>query len=424
MNLISVEEASAYILKHFHPLEAERVPILDALDRVLAEDIVADIDVPPFENSAMDGYAVRAEDIASASPQQPVTLHVIGDVAAGYIAPRAVEPGTAMRIMTGAPLPPGADTVVRFEETSEGVQARRAEPRRDTVDILKAIRRGENVRAAGEDIHAGEVILPKGTIVRAAEIGVLASLGKKEVSVHRRPRVAILATGDELVAIDEPIAPGKIRNSNEYTNAAAVLKAGGIPIRLGIARDNIDDLTAKIRAGLDADADLFLTSAGVSVGDYDMVKDVLNAEGEMQFWQVRMKPGKPLAFGVLRGNAEHRREVPLIGLPGNPVSAMISFEVFARPAILTMLGKTRLARPSVRATLLEDVENTANRRNFIRVVVEKRDGGYTARTTGEQGSGILTSVSRANGLLIVPEDVTLVRQGTVVEVQMLDWPEW
>ena len=420
MNMISVEEALAYILKHFHPLEAERVPMLDALDRVLAEDIVADDNVPPFDNSAMDGYAVRAEDIAGASAQQPVTLRVIGDVAAGYTAPRAVERGTAMRIMTGAPLPAGADTVVRFEETSEGVEARAAGKNHDTVDILKAIQRGENVRAAGEDIHAGEVVLLKGTIVRAAEIGVMASLGKKEVGVHRRPRVAILATGDELVAIDEPITPGKIRNSNEYSNAAAVLKAGGIPIRLGIGRDNIDDLTAKIRAGLDADADLFLTSAGVSVGDYDMVKDVLNAEGEMHFWQVKMKPGKPLAFGVLRG----KKDVPLLGLPGNPVSAMISFEVFARPAILTMLGKTRLTRPSVRATLLEDIENTANRRNFIRVVVEKRDGGYTARTTGEQGSGILTSVSRANGLLVIPEDVTLVRKGERVDVQMLDWSEW
>jgi len=420
MNMISVEEALAYILKHFSPLEPERVPMLDALDRVLVEDIVAERNVPPFNNSAMDGYAVRADDIANAASDHPVVLRVIGDVAAGYTAPRAVERGTAMRIMTGAPMPEGADTVVRFEETSEGAQVRGAGRDRATVDILKAIQRGENVRAAGEDMRAGEVVLPKGRVVRPAEIGVLASLGQKQVSVHRRPRVAILATGDELVAIDEPLAPGKIRNSNEYANAAAVLKAGGVPIRLGIAHDNIEDLTAKIRAGLDADADLFLTSAGVSVGDYDMVKDVLNAEGEMHFWQVKMKPGKPLAFGVLRG----KKDVPLLGLPGNPVSAMISFEVFARPAILTMLGKTLVARPTVRAILQENVENTANRRNFIRVVVEKREGGYTARTTGQQGSGILTSVSRANGLLVVPEEVTLVRKGETVDIRMLDWPEW
>jgi molybdopterin molybdotransferase len=278
------------------------------------------------------------------------------------------------------------------------------------------------MRNAGEDIRLGEVVFPKGTVVRAAEIGVMASLGKKLVSVHRRPRVAILATGDELVAIDEPITPGKIRNSNEYSNAAAVLKAGGIPIQLGIARDNIDDLTSKIRAGLDANVDLFLTSAGVSVGDYDIVKEVLNAEGEMHFWQVRMKPGKPLAFGILRARSE--KNVPLLGLPGNPVSAMISFEVFARRAILTMLGKTKFDRPTVRAELLEDIKNDAQRRNFIRVVVEKRGSGYVARSTGEQGSGILTSVARANGLVVVSEDVPYVRKGETVEVQMLDMPEW
>lgn len=419
MNYISVEEARAYILKHFHPLEAERAALLDSLDRVLAEDMIADMDVPPFNNSAMDGYAVRAEDITDASPGRPVVLRVIGDLAAGYIAQRTVERGTAMRIMTGAPLPPGANTVVRFEETSEGVGARGSGKNRAAVEILKAAPRGENVRAAGEDIRTGQVVLPKGTTVRASEIGVLASLGKKQVSVHRRPRVAILATGDELVAVDAPIAPGKIRNSNEYSNAAAVLKAGGVPIQLGIARDNVDDLTAKIRAGLEADADLFITSAGVSVGDYDIVKNVLSAEGEMHFWQVKMKPGKPLAFGILSG----KKDVPLLGLPGNPVSAMVSFEIFARPAILTMLGKTKFTRPSVRAVLQDDATNTADRRNFIRVSVEKRDGQHIARTTGEQGSGILTSLSRANGLLVMPEDVTLIRAGETVQVQMLDWPE-
>ncbi|MBI5652759.1 MAG: molybdopterin molybdotransferase MoeA [Chloroflexi bacterium] len=415
--MISVEDARNYILKHFAPLEAERVNLLDALNRVLAEDVIAEMNVPPFNNSAMDGYAMRAEDIAHASRDHPVALQVIGDVAAGYTATRAVEPGTAMRIMTGAPMPPGADTVVRFEETSEGVQGRAATKGRDTVEILVAMKRGDNERAAGEDIRAGQIVLPRGTVVRAAEIGVLASIGKNQVATHRRPRVAILATGDELVALDEPIAPGKIRNSNEYSNAAAVLQAGGIPIRLGIARDNIADLTAKIRAGLNADADLFLTSAGVSVGDYDIVKDVLNAEGAMHFWQVKMKPGKPLAFGILRG----KKEVPLLGLPGNPVSALISFETFARPAILTMLGKTNFARPTVRAILDEDVENSSDRRNFIRVRVEQRDDQLIARTTGEQGSGVLTSVSKANGLLVVPENVTRVRAGTSVEIQMLDW---
>ncbi len=420
MNYISVEEALANILKHFHPLEAEQVPLLEALDRVLAEDIVSSINVPPFNNSAMDGYAVRAEDVAKASPERPTRLRVIADVAAGYVPMFSVQPGTAIRIMTGAPLPGGADTVVRFEDTSEGVSARGVSKDTSTVEIMHAVRRGDNVRRAGEDIRTGEVVLPRGMDVRPAEIGVLASLGRKEVPVHRRPRVAIVATGDELVDVDQPITPGKIRNSNEYTNAAAVLKAGGIPVRLGIARDNIEDLTGKIRAGLDAGADLFITSAGVSVGDYDMVKDVLNTEGAMQFWQVRMKPGKPLAFGILHG----AKDVPLLGLPGNPVSAMISFETFARPAILTMLGKTRLARPTVRAVVQEEVVNDSNRRNYIRVRVEKRGEEYVARSTGEQGSGILTSVSRANGLLVVPEDVTRVAAGTTMDVQLLDLPEW
>ncbi|MBI3913619.1 MAG: molybdopterin molybdotransferase MoeA [Chloroflexi bacterium] len=421
--MISVEEARAYILKHFHPLEAERVDLLSALDRVLAEDIISDLDVPPFNNSAMDGYAVRAQDIASASREKPVTLRVIGNIAAGYVAQNRVEPGTAMRIMTGAPLPEGADAVVRFEETSEGVDAkgtREDAKRRESVEILKAMQRGDNTRAAGEDMRKGNLVLSRGTVLRAPAIGVLATVGKKQVAVHRRPRVAILATGDELVSADEPLAPGKIRNSNEYSNAAAVLKAGGIPIQLGIARDNIADLTAKIRAGLDADVDLFLTSAGVSVGDYDIVKDVLGAEGEMHFWQVKMKPGKPLAFGVLRG----KKPVPILGLPGNPVSSIVSFEIFARPAILTMLGKNKFTRPSVTAQLLEDATNSADRRNFIRVIVEKKNGEYVARTTGEQGSGILTSISKANGLLVMPEDLTFIRAGSEVEIQMLDWPEF
>ncbi len=424
MSLMPVEQALSNILEHFRPLEPELVSILDSLDRVLAEDVIADMDVPPFNNSAMDGYAVRAEDIATASSHRPVRLHVIGEVAAGYSATEPVTRGTAMRIMTGAPMPQGADTVVRFEETSEGVSGRGANQGSKEVDILKAISRGENVRPAGEDIHRGEVVMPKGTQIRPSEIGVLASIGKKQVSVHRRPRVAVLATGDELVDVDEPVGPGKIRNSNEYANAAAVKRAGGIPIRLGIARDNIEDLTAKIRAGLEANADLFITSAGVSVGDYDMVKDVLSAEGEINFWQVKMKPGKPLAFGILRQpGGKSGKGVPLLGLPGNPVSAMISFEVFARPAILTMLGKTRFARPTVSAILQEDIVNNSNRRNFIRVHVSRREGVLVVSTTGEQGSGVLTSLSRANGLVAIPEDVQKVVAGQEVKVQMLDWPE-
>lgn len=415
--MISVEEARAYILKHFTPLESERVDLLDALDRVLAEDIVSPINVPPHNNSAMDGYAVRAADIVGASQTNPMRLRVVADLGAGYVPDVAVERGTAIRIMTGAVLPFGADTIVRFEDTSEAVGEKASGKGSEFVEILNAAERGTSVRLAGEDIRKDHTILEKGALLRPSEIGLLASVGAHQVAVHRRPRVAILATGDELVEIDQPLTPGKIRNSNEYSNAAAVLKAGGIPIRLGIARDNVEDLTRKIREGIDAGADLFITSAGVSVGDYDIVKDVLNTEGEMHFWQVNMKPGKPLAFGIVG-------KTPLLGLPGNPVSAIVSFETFARPAILTMLGKTGFVRPYVDAILQDRAENNAGRRNFIRVMVSRNGGGeYTATTTGEQGSGILTSVTRANGLLEMPPDALQYSPGARVRVTMLDYPE-
>lgn len=415
--MISVDKALEHILKHFKPLEPEEVEILEALDRVLAEDVYSDMDIPPFANSAMDGYAVRAANTAGASRENPVTLHVVADVAAGYTTETKVEPGTTIRIMTGAPLPEGADTVIRVEDTSDWAHPRQERGREPSteVEVYHAAEPGENVRPAGEDIRQGELVLPKGTVIRSQEIGVLASLGRSTISIIRRPRVAVLATGDELLTIDEPVTPGKIRNSNEYSNAALVRRYGGIPVRLGIARDNVEDLTAKINEGLAQQVDLFLTSAGVSVGDYDVVKDVLNAEGEMHFWQVRMKPGKPLAFGLIRG-------VPLVGLPGNPVSSMVSFEQFVRPAMLLMEGKTRLAKPTVEAILGEDVTNSG-RRHFMRVIVEKREGQYYARTTGGQGSGVLTSMVKANGLAVISEGVRLVKAGERVAVQMLDWPE-
>jgi molybdopterin molybdotransferase len=366
----------------------------------------------------MDGYAVRAADVAGASGEAPVRLEVVGSVAAGYVAGARVQPGTTVRIMTGAPLPEGADAVVPYEDTSDfdrPKEARLVEPAGE-IEVRQAVKSRDHVRPAGEDIYRGEVVMEPGRLIRPQEIGVLASLGHQTVLVHRRPRVAILATGDELLEIHEPLKPGKIRNSNEYTNAALVTRTGGIAIRLGIARDAKEHLVAKIRSGLEQDADLFLTSGGVSVGDYDVVKDVLGSEGEMQFWQVNMKPGKPLAFGLLPGN------VPLIGLPGNPVSAMVSFEQFARPAILKMLGHADLAKPTVRAIVDEPLTNSG-RRGFVRVVVARQEDGYHARTTGEQGSGVLTSMAKANGLAIVPEGTYQVEAGTELTIQMLDWPE-
>lgn len=410
--MISVDEAKERILRHFHPLEQERVPILEALDRVLAEDIYSDIDIPPFANSAMDGYALRSLDTAGASRKSPVTLKVVADLAAGYTTEVEVAPGMAIRIMTGAPLPEGADAVVRFEDTSEGLRGSWG----PTVEVYKEVSPRENVRPAGEDIRRGELVLAKGTVLRPQEIGVLASLGRPEVEVIRRPRVAILATGDELVGIEEELGPGKIRNSNEYSNTALVLRYGGIAVRLGIAKDRVEDIKAKIQKGLEAQVDLFLTSAGVSVGEYDVVKEVLASEGEIEFWQVCMKPGKPLAFGHIQG-------VPLIGLPGNPVSAMVAFEQFVRPAILTMLGKGAKEKPEVEVIVDEDVTNSG-RRGFMRAIVTRQEDGYHAQVvTGPRGSGVLTSMVRANALLIVPEGTTLVKAGERLRAQMLDWPE-
>jgi molybdopterin molybdotransferase len=425
--LIGVDEALAEILRHVEPLDGERINILGALGLILAEEIVSDIEIPPFDNSAMDGFAVRSEDVATATRDRPVTLAVTGTVAAGYVAAGTVEPGTAVRIMTGAPLPSGADAVVPIEDTSDFDRPKdqRLEAPSQEVVVREGVGPGEHVRPAGEDIQLGEGVMAPGRVIRPQEIGVLASLGHKTVLVHRRPKVAILATGDELLDVGEPLLPGKIRNSNEYTNAALVERTGGIPLRLGIARDTVHDLRASIRAGLDQGADLFLTSGGVSVGDYDVVKDVLGSEGQMQFWQVRMKPGKPLAFGLLTGDRSGtrlRKRVPLIGLPGNPVSAMVSFEQFARPAILKMLGHRDLSKPTVRAILTEKLTNSG-RRAYVRVIVTRQGWRFLARTTGEQGSGVLTSMARANGLAIVPEGTHRLEVGEEVVVQMLDWPE-
>ncbi|MFZ5917583.1 MAG: gephyrin-like molybdotransferase Glp [Chloroflexota bacterium] len=415
--MVSVEEALAFILKHFEPLESETVYILDALNRVLAQDIVSDVAIPPFDNTSMDGYAVRALDIAAASPDSPVTLRVVADLPAGSVAAAPLGPGEAMRIMTGAPMPQNADAVVPVEETDKWPPTKDiARGEGATVKIFQAAQAGANVRYAGRDMQPGELVLPKGTVVRPAEIAVLATLGHSHVSVIRRPRVAVLATGDELVDIDEPLAPGKIRNSNEYSNAALVARYGGLPLRLGIARDTVADLTARIHHGLAQGVDLFITSAGVSVGDYDVVKDVLQAEGEIRFWKVRMKPGKPLAFGTIHG-------LPLIGLPGNPTSSMVSFEQFVRPAILKMLGHTRLTKPTVVA-VLDDPLRQDDRRGYQRVIVHRHDDGvYHATTAGLQVSGFIGAMARANGLAIVPEGEGVLPGGSHVTVQMLDWPE-
>jgi molybdopterin molybdotransferase len=400
---LTVDEALDRILARIAPLESTEVGLLDALGAVLTEDQAADRDVPPFRNSAMDGYAVRGADVR----QGGVRLRVVGAVAAGSLPDRAVGAGEAMRIMTGAPMPDGADTVVRVEDTDNGAEV---------VAINTATAQGVAVRQAGEDLRRGEVVLKRGTLLRHAEIGVLAAIGRAKVSVVRRPNVAVLSTGDELVDIDEEPGPGKIRDANRYSLAAAVRATGCPAFELGIARDSADDLRHAL--GNAAFGDLVITSGGVSVGDHDHVKPVLNAMGQMDFWSIAIRPGRPLAFGELRTK---RGAVPIFGLPGNPVSALLTFEVFVRPAVLKMAGRTKLHRPRAQARLLDRIDKPTGLRMFARGIYDEAEG--TVRSTGPQGSGILRSMSLANSLIDLPESLSSAGPNETVSVLLTDRPE-
>ncbi len=416
--MLDVEEALERILAFFAPLPPVDVPLLDALGQVLAKPLAAPINIPPLDNSAMDGYALRAADLAGADGGSPVELRVIGHIPAGTVSEQSVEPGTALRIMTGAPVPEGADTVVAFEDTDE-VARRNSGGSMESVKVRLAAETGENIRPAGEDIQTGDTVLEAGVVLRASELGVIASLGMETVPVIRRPIVAVLATGDELLEPGEANQPGKIYNSNNYSVAASVKMFGGVPRVIGVARDTERSVEEALAQALDAD--MVITTAGVSKGDYDFVKDVLARRGEIALWSVRMRPAKPLAFGAL--DAPGGRRVPHLGLPGNPVSALVAFEQFARPAIRKMMGKDRAQRPTVQAILDDPVTNFDGRRVYARVVVYRENGEYRARTTGNQSSGVLTSMTRANGLAICPDDRARLNAGETATVQMLDWPE-
>ena len=417
-DMLSVEDALQHILAFFAPMPAADTALPDALGLTLAEEVTAPLDLPPMYNSAMDGFAVRHADVADAAPTRPRELPVVGAVQAGALPSRPLAPGEAIRIMTGAPVLPGADAVVPFEDTDEAERTAAGRPL-DHIAIRHAAPRGANVRPAGEDLRAGERLMGAGTVLRPGEIGVLASVGREQVRAVRRPVVAILSTGDELLAPGEAPGGGKIYDANSFSIAAAVQRVGGVPQLLGIARDTLEDTTRKLEEGLSAD--LLITTAGVSKGDYDFIKDVLSARGEIAFWSVRMRPARPLAFGAL--HAPGGRRVPHIGLPGNPVSALVAFEQFCRPAILTMLGRTQTARPTVRAVLRDPIVNDDGRRVYARAIVTREGDGYAAALTGPQGSNLLTSMARANGLAICPEDVPELPAGAEAVVQMLDWPE-
>ncbi|GAK49697.1 molybdenum cofactor synthesis domain protein [Candidatus Moduliflexus flocculans] len=401
--MIPVKDARERILERFLALPAERVDIFSALGRVLTEEVIAPFDIPPHDNSAMDGYAVRSADLHGASPETPVMLRVVEALPAGYVSAHTLQTGEAIRIMTGAPIPDGADAIIRVEDTQKDGE-------RVAIFVERPPR--FDLRSAGEDVRRGDVVLEKGRTLRPAEIGLLASLGRSFVSVHQRPRMAILATGDELVEVDAPLLPGKIINANSYSLAALTLECGAIPLMLDIARDTKADLEGKLAQA--ARADLILTSGGVSMGDFDFVKEMLQQSGsEMHFWQVCMKPGKPLAFGSIAGT-------PLVGLPGNPVSSMVSFEMFVRPALLKMMGHAQIFRTVVSAQLTSDYRKRDERKHFVRVVLCQQEGVNLATLTGEQGSGILSSMAKANGLAVIDESRQLVRTGETVPVMLLD----
>lgn len=397
---LTVHEASARITSGIDPLPVERVPLLDALGRVLAAPATAPYTLPHWDNSAMDGYAVRAVDVAGAGGDQQVKLTVLETIAAGGFPTRALSAGTCSRIMTGAPLPEGCDGVIRVEDTDGGLEI---------VEIRSDRDAGRNLRPKGEDFRAGEVVLPAGTPIAPAQLGILASLGQAALDVHRRPRVAIAGSGDELVDLDrfaEVLAGRKIVSSNSYTLSALVTSAGGIPNVLGNAADSPDSLREVLLRS--AGADLIVTSAGASVGEFDYTRSVLASLGaSLDFWRVRMRPGAPIGFGRLGST-------PWIGLPGNPVSAMVTFELFVRPVIRRMLGYHRIFRRPVPVRLEEPVTIGARLTHFLRAIVSvAADGSLSARLTGPQGSGILTSMSSANALLVIPEAEPRVEAGAI-----------
>ncbi|MBN2467315.1 MAG: molybdopterin molybdotransferase MoeA [Deltaproteobacteria bacterium] len=401
--MISVDEARNIILSHARVIGLEKIDLMSSLGRIAGEDVYASFDIPPWDNSAMDGYAVRFEDINDATPDNPVRLMVIQDLAAGYFAEKTVGSSQAIRIMTGAPIPNGADTVVMKEDTTSST---------DTVTIAAAPAKGANIRRTGESVAKGSLVIRKNTLLRPPHIGMLASLGQNHVSVHQRPRVAVLSTGDEVIEIDSPRDPSKIINSNTYSISAQVLECGAVPVALGIARDDKQTLVEKLRMGLSAD--VIITTGGVSVGEYDYVKDALEAIGtDIKFWKVAMRPGKPVTFGVIA-------EKLVFGLPGNPVSCMVSFEQFVRPALLKKMGSPALFRPLLTVTIKEEIKTQKNLTYFLRVRVTCEGDRLYATTTGEQGSGILTSMVDANGLLIIPPEKNEVKAGEKMTVQILD----
>lgn len=405
-DLTEIEEAERLVAARVQPLEAERVALAAALGRVLAEDVTSAEDVPGFDSSAMDGYAVRAADTAGATPERPVSLVVVAESRAGHPAERALAAGEAIAISTGAVVPNGADAVVRVEDTDGG---------RGRVEVRAEVEPGRDVRRAGDDIRAGDTVLGAGTPIGAAELGVIVSIGLAEVACARRPRVTVLTTGDELREPGEPLAPGAIRNSNAHSVGALVERAGAELVEAAIVRDDREATIAALERALAGD--LTVVCGGVSVGEHDHVRPALEALGvEQIFWGVALRPGKPTYFGLGPESAGR----PLVfGLPGNPVSAMVTFLTFARPAIRGLLGADDASRPRASAILDEPYEKRPGRAHLVRCRLELRDDGWHARPTKEQSSHVLTSMLGADAFAILPTESGSVPAGERVEIELL-----
>lgn len=400
--MISVRTALDLVLGNLPLVGSEHVALSQALGRVLSEPVLASRDVPPFRNAAMDGYAVRAADVASARPDEPARLRVLEVIGAGSVPRQAVAAGCATKIMTGSVMPDGADAVVRVEDT---------EQEDDAVRILTSVVAGTSIRHPGEDMRAGETVLLSGNMLRPADIGLLASLGVAVVHVRRRPQVTILATGDELVDLGQPLGPGQIVNSNAYTLAAAVEEAGGVPRMLGIVRDTPEATRSAFTEALTSD--MVLSTGGVSMGTFDLVRETLAQLGVSErFWKIAQKPGKPLTFGM-------RERLPIFGLPGNPVSSLVCFYLYVRPALRAMSGLTRLHLPTAAATAQERIHTAPGLTEFVRCTVEGEPGAYRVRATGSQSSGVLRSLSLGQGLIVAPPAVTTIEPGSAVRVILL-----
>lgn len=409
--LLNVDDVIARILHAMQPLPSDPVPLLDALGRVLAKDIHAGQDVPAFASSAMDGYAVRAEDVISASHEHPTRLRVVADIPAGVQPDVRLGAGEAARIMTGAPLPEGADAIVRVEDTGDQWASDGQAALPETVDVFQAAKPGRDVREPGETVRAGALVLARGVTLRAQDVGVLASIGYAAAAVTRRPRVAILSTGTELVEPGQPLRQGQIYNSNGVMLAALVTEAGGDPIVLPAARDTVLDVRACFDDALAQQPDVIISSAGVSVGTHDVVRTVISALGHLELWRVNLRPGKPLAYGDVGG-------VPFFGLPGNPVSVMVTFEVFVRPVLDRLLGLSGEGRPVITATLSQDLASDG-RRSYLRVRLERDSGDWVARPIGMQSSAELLALAQADGLMIIPEGLRHVPAGGRYPVRLL-----